>query len=109
MRYAVEVRSLVKRFPCRGNLIGSFDPRPKAEVVALDEVSFEVPEGEIFGLIGPNSAGKTTLINILCTSILPTSGSAFVGGLDVTKHAAQTRRLIGLVTSNERSFYWRLT
>ena len=109
MDYAVEAASLTKRFhPARG-LPELLKGRPSKEVLAVDNVSFSVGQGEVLGLVGPNGAGKTTLINLLCTLHLPTAGTARVEGRDVVKDAAAVRRLIGLVTSNERSFYWRLT
>jgi len=68
-----------------------------------------VREGEVFGVLGPNGAGKTTLIKILCTLILPTSGEAYVNGYDIVKESGKVRESIGFVTTDERSFYWRLT
>ena len=65
------------------------------EVVALKDISFEVEKGEIFGLIGPDGAGKTSLFRILTTLILPDSGSATVDGLDVVKDYKQLRKHIG--------------
>jgi len=79
------------------------------EFTSLNSVSINVREGEVFGLIGPNGAGKTTLIKILCTLITPTSGRAYVNGYDVIKESSDVRRSIGFVTTDERSFYWRLT
>ncbi len=66
-------------------------------LVAVQEVSFAVPQGIVFGLLGPNGAGKTTLVNILTTLLHPTSGLAFVGGHDVVREAARIRSLIGVV------------
>src|SRR4030042_38857 len=66
-------------------------------LVAVQEVSFAVPQGIVFGLLGPNGAGKTTLVNILTTLLHPTSGLAFVGGHDVVREAAGIRSLIGVV------------
>jgi ABC-2 type transport system ATP-binding protein len=63
-------------------------------VRALDELSFSIRQGEIFGLIGPNGAGKTTTLRIVCTLILPTSGSATVFGLDVVRQASAVRKII---------------
>jgi len=53
---------------------------------AVDELSLTVGAGEIFGLLGPNGAGKTTTAGILTTRVIPTSGQAFVGGIDVVAH-----------------------
>ncbi len=65
------------------------------ERLALDGVSFSVRPGEVFGLVGPNGGGKTTLFKILSTALTPTSGSAKVAGLDVSDGAV--RRKIGVV------------
>jgi len=75
---------------------------------AVSEVNLSIPEGELFGLLGPNGAGKTTLVKMLCTLILPTSGSAVVGGFSL-KESVNIRQIAGLVVSDERSFYWRLS
>ena len=77
-------------------------------VTAVSEVSLAVHKGELFGLLGPNGAGKTTLAKMLCTLILPTSGSATVAGHDLRNDRA-IRAVTGLVVSDERSFYWRLS
>ena len=62
---------------------------------ALKDISFEVSKGEIFGLIGPDGAGKTTLFRILTSLILADSGTAIVDGLDVVKDYAELRKRIG--------------
>jgi ABC-2 type transport system ATP-binding protein len=64
---------------------------------AVDDVSFQVREGEIFGFLGPNGAGKSTTINVLTTLLKPTSGRAEVCGYDVSKHASEVRRNVGVV------------
>lgn len=79
------------------------------EIVALESISFSVHRGELFGLIGPNGAGKTTTIKILTTLLLPTSGTARVLGVDVTRDAPWLRRRIGLMFGGERGLYWRLS
>jgi len=79
------------------------------ELVALDDVSVEVFRGEVFGLLGPNGAGKTTLIKILTTLLSPTSGKAWVAGLDVESRAGEIRRLINMVSGGETSGYGLLT
>jgi ABC-2 type transport system ATP-binding protein len=66
------------------------------EVRALDDVTLHVPAREVFGLLGPNGSGKTTMIRILSTILSPTSGSATVNGFDVVKHPDEVRRSIGL-------------
>lgn len=79
---AVEVRGVTKSF---------------GELIAVNDISFEVAQGEIFAFLGPNGAGKSTTISILCTLARPTSGSATVGGYDVVTEARHVRRHIGLV------------
>jgi ABC-2 type transport system ATP-binding protein len=63
--------------------------RAYGSFVAVDDVSFTVRRGEIFGFLGPNGAGKTTTIKMLTGLLRPTSGTAFVAGHDATTHAAQ--------------------
>jgi ABC-2 type transport system ATP-binding protein len=77
---AVEVRNVVKKF---------------GETTALDDVSFDVREGELFGFIGPDGAGKTTLFRILATLMVPDSGSATVLGKDVVKELWHVRPQLG--------------
>lgn len=81
----------------------------RREVLALDRVSLEVFPGELFGLLGPNGAGKTTLIKILATLLAPTSGRAFVAGVDVVENPAEVRRHINMVVGGETSGYGLLT
>jgi ABC-2 type transport system ATP-binding protein len=110
LSYSIETSNLTKRFPViRGYLDMLLRPFRKKEVTALKDVNLQVKKGELFGLLGPNGAGKTTLIKILCTLILPTSGKAYVNGLEVTVDGKKIRKTIGYVVSDERSFYWRLT
>ncbi len=100
MGTAIETLDLTRHFK-RG--------KEKELVVALDRVNLQVEEGEIFGLLGPNGAGKTTLINILTTTLLPTSGAAYVKGMDVVEEAAEIRRYISLVSGGESPGYGILT
>ena len=65
--------------------------------VALADIGFEVREGEIFGLLGPNGGGKSTLFRILSTMMAPTSGTANIAGYDVGRDAAAVRRTVGVV------------
>jgi ABC-2 type transport system ATP-binding protein len=67
----------------------------KGKVLALDNVSFDVKSGELFGLIGPDGAGKTSLFRVLTTLLLPDGGRAEVAGLDVVKDVWQIRKIVG--------------
>ncbi len=83
--------------------------RPRREVVAVDDVSFVVPRGTIFGLLGPNGAGKTTTIKMLSTLLVPTGGTATVGGCDVTRDEQRVRRQLGVVLGGDRGLYAKLS
>ena len=70
---------------------------PGMDVPAVDRLDLSVCHGEIFGLLGPNGAGKTTTAGMLTTRVIPTSGSAVVGGIDVVAHPALAKQAIGVV------------
>jgi ABC-2 type transport system ATP-binding protein len=76
------------------------------EQKAVDAVSFSVSDSGIFGLIGRNGAGKTTLVRILATELLPSSGSAWINGLDVVKDAKALRQQIAIVPQEARPIPW---
>ena len=82
-QFAIQARDIVRTFRDGG-------------VKALDGVSLNVPTGEVFGLLGPNGSGKTTMVRILSTILAPDSGSATVDGKDVVTQADAVRRSIGL-------------
>ena len=105
----VQVQSLTKVFTHERRFTQLLRGQTADTNTAVDDVSFEIADGEVFGLVGPNGAGKTTLLRMLSTLIVPTSGRATVAGLDVQKDATAVRQRIGMVASNERSFFWRLT
>lgn len=84
MMKAVELKNIVKKYTS-----------PKSEVVAVDDISFDVEDGELFGLIGPDGAGKTSIFRILTTLILADSGSANVLGYDVVKDWKDIRSIVG--------------
>ncbi len=67
---------------------------------AVVDLDLSVNAGEIFGLLGPNGAGKTTTVGMLSTRVVPTAGSACVGGVDVVAHAALAKQAIGVVAQS---------
>jgi ABC-2 type transport system ATP-binding protein len=71
---------------------------PGSDFTAVDGLDLSVLGGEIFGLLGPNGAGKTTTAGMLTTRVIPTSGSAYVGAIDVVAHPALAKQLIGIVS-----------
>jgi ABC-2 type transport system ATP-binding protein len=90
---AIEVRSLTRRF-------GAF--------VAVSDLTFDVGQGEIFGFLGSNGAGKSTTIRMLCGLLRPSAGSARVGGIDVGRDPEAVKRRIGYM-SQRFSLYEKLT
>ncbi|MFC3833197.1 MULTISPECIES: ABC transporter ATP-binding protein [Deinococcus] len=103
---ALDVRNLVKGFRKRsgGTLL-----RPQyAESRAVDDVSFHVRRGEIYGVLGPNGSGKSTLIRAMSTLLIPDQGTVSVFGLDVVRDEAQVRRLLNRV-SVDAAFYKKLS
>ncbi len=80
----------------------------KKEIVAVNKVSFQVYQGEIFGVLGPNGSGKSTLIRLMATLLLPDSGTLRILDYDVVKEAIQVQRLINRV-SVEASFFKKLS
>ena len=80
--YSIETKSLTKSF---------------GDLVAVNDISFSVEKGEIFGFLGPNGAGKSTTMMIFTTLLKPTSGQALVAGFDVMKNAKHVRENIGFV------------
>ena len=67
------------------------------DILAVDHLDLSVKRGEIFGLLGPNGAGKTTTAGMLTTRVIPTSGGAYVAGIDVVAHPAVAKQVIGVV------------
>lgn len=90
---AIEVRNVSKSY---------------GAVQALDDVSFSVNKGELFGLIGPDGAGKTSMFRILCSLLKPASGSAVVDGYDVVKQMTDIRKRVGYMPG-KFSLYQDLT
>ena len=102
---AITVNHLKRVFKSTDGII----KRTTKEVVAVEDVSFEIRQGELFGLLGPNGAGKTTSVKMLTTLLIPSGGSISILGLDVVKDAARVRPRIGFIFGGERGLYWRLS
>ncbi len=90
------------------DLTKSYSDLQRGTFVAVDHVSFQVGPGEIFGLLGANGAGKTTVLRILSTVLKPTSGTVRVRGYDVVSQPSEVRSQIGFV-SNNTAIYDRMT
>jgi ABC-2 type transport system ATP-binding protein len=71
---------------------------PGTDFRAVDGLNLRVGTGEVFGLLGPNGAGKTTTVGVLTTRVIPTTGGAFVGGIDVVRQPTLVKQLIGVVS-----------
>ena len=84
---AIRIESLSKTYSGKG-------AEPK---LALDNISFDVPQGQIFGLLGPNGAGKSTLINILAGLVMKSSGTVSIWGFDIDERPRNAKRSIGVV------------
>jgi ABC-2 type transport system ATP-binding protein len=106
---AIDTVNLSKRFARTSRYRDLLPFRKRQWVTAVEGVSVDIKEGEFFGLLGPNGAGKTTFIKMLCCLVLPTSGTARVFGYDIVREEQAVKNLVGLVSAEERSFYWRLT
>lgn len=76
---------------------------------ALSDVTFDVHEGEILGLLGENGAGKSTLLRIISTMLCPTNGTAVVNGYDIIKNPKEVRKTVGILFGSEVGLYERLT
>lgn len=96
----LKVKNLVKTYKRR---------KTKEKFVAVDEVSFEIKQGEIFALLGPNGAGKTTTIKSICGLLLPDSGSIEIMGKNLLKRRREALKHISAVLEGNRNLYWRMT
>jgi ABC-2 type transport system ATP-binding protein len=68
------------------------------DFTAVDRVSFEINKGELFGFLGPNGSGKTTIIKALCGLLVPTEGTGTILGMDIRKHGAEIKRHVGYMS-----------
>jgi ABC-2 type transport system ATP-binding protein len=106
MTLAVDARALTKVYTIAGRF---FNRRAQKKVVAISDVNLQIKAGEIFGVVGRNGYGKTTLIKCLSSLLIPTCGQVHVFSLDASVDSRAVRQLIGWVGTEERSFYFRLT
>jgi len=108
---AVQLRGVTKSFPrayAVTEWVRAFGRRRERRVV-LDRIDLTIPRGCVFGLLGQNGAGKTTLLKLMSTLLLPDRGEIFVDGVDAAADSMEVKRRIGLCTSDERAFYYRLS
>lgn len=90
------------------NLSKTFRDKKRGEIRAVDDVSFSVAPGQIYGLLGANGAGKTTTLRMLATLLAPSSGTALVAGFDVARDAEKVRAHVGFMATST-ALYGRLT
>jgi len=86
MKNAIEMKNLTKNF---------------GELRAVNNLSFSIKEGELFGLLGPNGSGKTTTVKLLTGQIKPTKGNATILGMNVLKNPIKVRELVGIIPEQE--------
>lgn len=105
MEKVIEVNGLKREFIVTTGWV----KRKKKKVLAVDGVSFDVKKGEIFGILGENGAGKTTIIKTLITLLAPTEGTCRVLGYDTDREAKKIRPRINFVFGGEMGVYRRLS
>ena len=90
----IQLEDLTKSFPGRG--------RNSSRVTAVKDFNFEIPDGELIGLLGPSGCGKSTTLNMICGLEKPTSGKIFFGDKDVTALPPE-KRGVGMVFQDRKS------
>jgi ABC-2 type transport system ATP-binding protein len=117
--FSIQTKNLTKRFSKKKHrgLFG-FLQREKTKksetknndvTTALNKVNIKILPKELFGLLGPNGSGKTTMIKCLSTILIPDEGTAIVNGFDIHKETNKVRASLGMVVGGERTLYWKLT
>ncbi|MCY3009122.1 MAG: ATP-binding cassette domain-containing protein [Planctomycetota bacterium] len=91
----IHANQLVKKFSIRGE-----------SLVAVNEVSFQVSEGEVYGLLGPNGAGKTTTLRMVMGLLEPDSGSVSIDGKVISNDSMEHRKMLGLISTNDGVYPW---
>ena len=100
-------KTYLRDLPLYKQILLPFSKRQR--IKALDSVSIWIKAGEILGVVGPNGAGKTTLLRILADILEADSGTVSICGQTLSNNSFRIRSKIGYVSSDERSFFWRLT
>lgn len=117
--FSIKTNDLTKRFAkkrhrgvfgfLRRNDIKNENKEKSNVTVALNKVDLKIRPGELFGLLGPNGSGKTTMIKCLSTILIPDEGTITVNGFDTQKETSMVRASLGMVVGGERTLYWKLT
>lgn len=117
--FAIQTKNLTKKFAKKKHrgIFGFLRKNqsrnkttPKNNItVALNKVNIKIRPGELFGLLGPNGSGKTTMIKCLSTILIPDKGTVIVNGFDAQKETSMVRASLGMVVGGERTLYWKLT
>ncbi len=102
MSTAIEITSVTKYYK-KGTMLR------RQTTTAVNDVSFAIEAGEMFGLLGPNGAGKTTLVRCIATLLIPDKGEIKIFGKNIFRYPLVVRRQLGLLTSGERTLYWKLS
>ncbi len=105
---AVILESVSKVFGHRPALFNWFGRERTGDTVALDQISLEVPSGDVLVLLGPNGSGKTTTLKLISTMLLPDRGRVVVEGFDTQTDSRAVRARVGFAVATERSFFPRL-
>jgi ABC-2 type transport system ATP-binding protein len=106
---SVVLQSVSKTFRHNPALFNWMGRERKGETRALDEISLSVSSGKVLVLLGPNGSGKTTILKLISTILLPDAGRVLVEGADTQTDPGHVRRRVGFAVSGERSFFPRLT
>lgn len=99
MGHAIELKSVSKKYSLKNGQLFK----------AVDDLSIQIPRGQVIGFLGPNGAGKTTTIKMICNLITPTSGTISLNGFDVNKNRRDAMKQIGVVLEGTRNIFWQLS